>query len=178
VTRAGRACAAAAVALVLAPATACSVLQGPAAPRTPAPVQAAWPGCEAVGAFVDDRAPELTGAGAVPDGFTATRVVLCTTADREDAAGAEVSVELERSSADVGPLLTYLARPSERATDGPCTADGWLGPWMFLLDDAGRYVVPAIPVDRCGKPLGWSDREAEPFAWEKLAYTDRVLRTG
>ncbi len=167
----GRVRTAAAVALVLALSSACSAL---AAPRTPAPVQASWPGCEALGAFVTDRGQQPSGQGGVPSGFTPDRVVLCEREVRTTAAG-EVGVELERSATDVGPLLIYLARPSERSSNGPCTADGWLAPWLFLLDADGRYVAPEIPVDGCGKPFGWYD-DRDHLAWQRPAYTDRVVR--
>ena len=51
------------------------------------------------------------------------------------------------------------------------------GAALMLVDDAGRFVYPEIPVDGCGKPLGWYDRDARPLVWNRLTYTDRVVRT-
>ena len=51
--------------------------------------------------------------------------------------------------------------------------DGWTAPWLFLLDADGRYVAPRIPVDGCGKPLGWYRERGT--AWGVLAYSDRVV---
>ena len=27
---------------------------------------------------------------------------------------------------------------------------GWHPPWLFLLDDGGRWIQPEVPVDACG----------------------------
>jgi len=123
-----------------------------------------------VGAGAFDRQDGLPPAGgSVPVGFVAESVVLCWDTDVPgDRAG------VERTSSDVAPLLNYLSRPSEEPSDGPCTADGWLPPWLFLLDDHGRYVVPEIPVDGCGKPFGW-DVEPTGLVWLTLPYDDRVV---
>lgn len=170
----GRAAAAALVVLALSPA--CSAVAGPSAPRTPAPVQQGWPGCVAVGAFEEDaRGEGPHGVGGVPEGFAPTTAVICTGSERTDAAGNTVGVGLERTATDVGPLLTYLAQPDERAGEGACPAIGFLPPWLFLLDGDGRYVAPVIPRDACGLPIGWSGR---PVPWESLRYRDRVVRQG
>ncbi|WP_204912270.1 hypothetical protein [Microlunatus spumicola] len=134
----------------------------------------AWPGCVAAGAFVGDDFSGPPGAvvGSVPEGFVARSAVLCSREERPDAQDGQVLTELERTSTAVGPLLTYLARPSEEPTDDPCPAIGIGRPWLFLLDASGRYLVPAIPTDACGLPLGWSD---ERQAWETVPYADRVL---
>ena len=176
-SRAGRARATSVALLVLALVGACSTATGPAAPRTPAPVQASWPGCEAVGAFTDDRdrGQGPTGVGTVPSGFTPTRAVLCEESSRTDAAGDPVPVDLERTATRIDPLLSYLARPDEPPTDGACPAIGFLPPWLYLLDGSDRYVAPAIPRDGCGLPVDWRGSDA---AWRTLAYTDRVVRQG
>ena len=168
-SRAGRARTLGVVLLVLALGQACTA---PAPP--PAPVEPSWPGCRAVGAFADGGSQGPAGVGAVPPGFTPTRVVLCEQGVRQDAAGDPVSGGLERTSTEVGPLLVYLAQPSKRPSGGACTADGWIRPWLYLLDAGGRYVAPAIPVDGCGKPLGWN-RDRERLAWTTPAYSDRVV---
>jgi hypothetical protein len=172
VSRVGRAGAVAAALLgtaLLGPAlAACSP---DAAPRAPAPVTSGWPGCRTIGAFADPGGgvPPYP-AGAVPAGFVPQRAVLCQTTTR-DGTGGSRTVDLERTATDIDPLLTYLDQPDEPPTDGACTADGWVEPWLFLLDSAGRFVRPAIPVDECGKPLGrGSDPDRTP--WLTLAYTD------
>lgn len=178
-TGAGRAYAAAAAALVLALGAGCSSSPQPAAPRGAAPIQTGWQGCEHAGAFADpesDAAPPPSGG--VPSGFAATSVVLCVAETGVDADGDVVVLRaVERTSTEVRPLLTYLAQPDESPSDDPCTADGWVMPPMVLVDDAGRFVYPEIPVDGCGKPLGWYDRDARPLVWNRLTYTDRVVRT-
>lgn len=175
-TRAGRAGATGVALLVLALVGACSTLALPAAPPTPAPVHPVWPGCAALGAFADPGVGPVD-VGGVPSGFSATTVVLCEESERQDARGDTIEVGLERTSTGVGPLLTYLAQPSERPSDGACTADAWLAPWLFLVDGGGRYVAPAIPVDGCGKPLGWYE-DRDRLAWQTIAYTDRVVLEG
>ena len=164
----------AAILIGFALAAGCSSAAQPAAPRTPAPVGDTWPGCEAVGAFAEPHGgggPQRLGG--IPTGFGATRAVLCEAGQRTNAHGDTVAVDLERTATEIGPLLTYLAQPDERPTNGACPAIAVLPPWLFLLDDAGRYVAPAIPRDECGLPIGWSD---PPSVWASLSYTDRVLR--
>lgn len=173
-TTAGRVRSAGAGLLVLALAVACTTTAAPGAPRTPATVGPAWTGCEAVGAFREDGRTTPPTTGAVPPGFTPARVVLCEEGERTNAAGDTVSVDLERTSTDVAPLLTYLAQPDGRPTQAVCTADGWIPPRLFLVDADGRYVAPTIPVDGCSKPLGWRDHAG----WTSLSYTDRVVREG
>ena len=173
-TRAERARTAGAALLVLALAGACSPWTPQ--PGPPAPVRDAWPGCIAVGAFVGDQfgGPPATQVGTVPSDFAARSAVLCRSDLRPDAQGRLVLVDLEQTSTEIGPLLTYLGRPSERPTSGACPAIGIGRPWLFLLDGSARYLAPAIPTDACGLPLGW---QSESSAWEVLPYTDQVLRT-
>ncbi|WP_157719875.1 hypothetical protein [Microlunatus sagamiharensis] len=105
-------------------------------------------------------------------------MVLCEAETGVDADGKVVVLRgVERTSTEVRPLLTYLAQPDERPSPDPCTLDGWVMPPMVLVDDAARFVYPTIPVDGCGKPLGWYDRDARPLVWDRLTYTDRVVRT-
>ena len=174
-TRRGRA-GAAAVAALLAPVMTGCAIPSAAAPPPPASVGASWPGCWRVGAFPDpyagDGPPDV---GGVPEGFVPRLAVLCERGERPDVRGDTVSVALERTATDIGPLLTYLARPSERPTDGACPAIAVLPPWLFLLDETGRYMSPALPRDACGLPLGWQSPES---AWSALPYTDRVVREG
>lgn len=112
------------------------------------------------------------GRGGVPTGFAPATVVLCQTGERQNDRGDTVNVELERTSNDAAPLLSYLATPDEPPTDGPCPAIAFEPPWLFLLDASGRYVAPQVPLDACGLPAGWS---GEHLAWETLPYTDRVV---
>lgn len=178
-TRAGRVRAAGAGALVLSLGAACSSSPLPSAPRDAAPIQTGWRGCDHAGAFADPETDAVSPpSGGVPSGFAATSVVLCVTETGVDAAGDVVVLRgVERTSIEVRPLLAYLAQPDERPSGDPCTADGWVIPPMVLVDDAARFVYPAIPVDACGKPLGWYDRDLRPLVWDQLAYTDRVVRT-
>jgi hypothetical protein len=137
-------------------------------------VRDAWPGCVAVGAFAGDgfSGPPEADVGSVPEGFSARSAVLCTRGQRPDARGRVVRTDLERTSTAIGPLLTYLVRPSEEPTDGACPAIGIGRPWLFLLDASGRYLAPAVPTDACGLPLGW---QGEQPAWETVPYAERVL---
>ncbi|WP_427017050.1 hypothetical protein ACQCSX_20550 [Pseudarthrobacter sp. P1] len=94
-------------------------------------------------------------AGSVPEGFFPVLVVLCSGVyELETTPEGQWSVRSEDHLAgDPGPLLATLARPSDRAREGQaCTADGVVGPTIWLMDARGRAMVAARPSDVCGKP--------------------------
>jgi hypothetical protein len=86
------------------------------------------------------------------DGFPAVAAIVCAQKAERRPDGGEDLVAIESRADDVAAILTALRLPDEPATDGPCTADLVIAPWLVLLDGQGRWVRPGVPVDTCGKP--------------------------
>lgn len=150
-----------------------------APPTPPARIHPRWPGCDVLGAY---KQPQLglnvAGVGSVPAGFTATSALSCQTVLRTLPSHREVQVDLERRAASIEALLSYLGRPSQRARHPQrlvCAAMGWVPPWLFITDDAGRWIAPRLPTDPCGFPLGTFDDAHRP-AYLDLHYRDLVVR--
>jgi hypothetical protein len=92
-------------------------------------------------------------AGNVPDGFDPVAVQRCTLfASRADHVGTWSGPVNERLEGDLTELLAALAEPDEAPTMGPCTADMWMGPELWLADAAGRYIRVPYPMGSCPKP--------------------------
>ena len=70
---------------------------------------------------------------------------------RRPGGGADLIAAEERAT-DIAALLAALRLPDEKPTDGACTADMVITPWLALVDEAGRWIRPGVPVDACGKP--------------------------
>lgn len=111
-----------------------------------------------------DAAPEMTTAGqrivagdaaALPrlDGdFTPVAAVICELETQQRPDGGQDGVATERRADKVDALVTALRLPDEPRTEGPCTTEAVVFPWLALVDADGRWVRPDLPVDRCGKP--------------------------
>lgn len=153
----------------------------PAAPVSPAPpavVHQKWPGCAALGAFRQRMADNPTpGAGSIPPGFVPTAAISCQSGERRQAGGDTLQVNLERRATAIGPLIYYLSQPSRLPSypeQQACPAMGWLRPWLFLTDRAGRWTTPALPTDACGYPLGFFT--ARGPAYRSLRFHDTVIK--
>ena len=152
-----------------------------APPPAPAVVHPRWTGCDGLGAYRGfEPLNDLPGRGGIPADFTPVAAVLCETAERpgKSAQAAPVTVDLERRATEIAPLLTYLARPSRISTDSEdlvCPAMAWLPPWLFLLDDQGRWLSPQLPTTPCGFPLPESTSNGVA-SWDALPYTDKIIR--
>lgn len=143
----------------------------------PSEIRARWPGCAQL-AFNDQTAQsselmtDPPKGGALPAGFIPASAILC--AERVNDRGAGGVDGLERRSTELGPLLTYLARPSRwtlRSVN--CLSLGWIPPWLVLVDDSSRWVAPSVPLDACGFALDLF-KDSGP-AYNNLAYTDAVV---
>ncbi|NBE80178.1 hypothetical protein [Micromonospora rubida] len=110
-----------------------------------------------------DAAPEMAtageriGAGEVAtlprlDGFTPVAAVICELETQQRPDGGQDRVATERRADKVDALVTALRLPDEPRTEGPCTMEAVVFPWLALVDAGGRWVRPGLPVDRCGKP--------------------------
>lgn len=150
-------------------------VDAPAAP--PAQIHQRWPGCDALGAFVQPQSGlNIAGVGSMPAGYHATAAIYCQTGLRTLPNQTEVQRDLERRATSIEPLLRYLARPSQRSRNRQlaCAAMGWIPPWLFITDDAGRWIAPRLPTDPCGFPLGTFD-DAHPPAYLQLHYSNLVV---
>lgn len=106
-------------------------------------------------AMVPTSTHVLPQPGSVPAGFAPISAVLCrATLELEDTPAGRWQLRVEdRLSGRLGPLLTALAEPSDRALiDVACTTELRLDPTIWLVDAQGRAMVAAEPTDACGKP--------------------------
>jgi hypothetical protein len=114
-----------------------------------------WESCTADGprpSFGFGGATDAGGLPALDDSFTPVAAVLCRTAPLKRVGGGEDMVAGEDRATDIAALVAALRLPDEKRSNGPCTADLVLPPWLALLDASGRWIRPGIPVDACGKP--------------------------
>lgn len=88
-------------------------------------------------------------AGDVPADFEPVSLIRCEVGFELDGTGGP---RAERFEGDLADLLTALAEPNEARSLGPCTADMWIGPELWLVDADGRHIRTPYPVTGCGKP--------------------------
>ncbi|MEU5567861.1 hypothetical protein [Micromonospora musae] len=132
------------------------VQHGPAVDMAAGDPAGRWSSCVEV-------APETTtvgfmvtapDAGALPrldDGFTPVAVVVCGQETQQRPDGGQDRVLTERRTEEVDALTAALRLADEPPTDGPCTMEMPLAPWLALVDADGRWIRPGLPLDRCGK---------------------------
>jgi hypothetical protein len=123
----------------------------PPAEDTAAPPPAAqprWESCTAAGAEAGTSgdAPRLA------DTFRPVSAILCQPPIVRLPAGTTAPPSAERRADDIDALVAALRLPSEKPTNGACTAEAVVIPWIALLDDSGRWVHPGTPLDGCRKP--------------------------
>ncbi|GAA0581461.1 hypothetical protein GCM10010172_78050 [Paractinoplanes ferrugineus] len=95
---------------------------------------------------------EPFGLAKLDDSFAPVSAVLCRSTPVRRPAGGEDMVAAEDRATDITSLVKALRLPDERRTDGACTADLVLAPWLALVDASGRWIRPGVPVNSCGKP--------------------------
>ncbi|TDC40042.1 hypothetical protein E1211_02045 [Micromonospora sp. 15K316] len=92
--------------------------------------------------------------GALPrldDGFTPVAVVVCGQETQQRPDGGQDRVLTERRAEEVDGLTAALRLADEPPTNGLCTRELSVAPWLVLVDADGRWVRPGLPLDRCGK---------------------------
>lgn len=83
--------------------------------------------------------------------FVPAAAVVCAQETRKRPDGAQELVATEKRADNVAALVTAVRLPDAPKTDGACTLDMEIPPWVALLDARGGWVRPALPVDGCGK---------------------------
>ncbi|MEU4242720.1 hypothetical protein [Actinoplanes sp. NPDC026619] len=123
----------------------------------PPDVQPRWESCAA--ALPAPSPGPVLGDGGAPgplphldSSFTPVFAVLCRTAPLMRPGGGEDLEAVEERADDITALVAALRLPDEPPTNGACTAEGWIQPYLVLLDADGRWIRPGVPVDGCHKP--------------------------
>ncbi|WP_092542520.1 hypothetical protein [Actinoplanes derwentensis] len=82
------------------------------------------------------------------DGFQPVAAIIC---GRGPDGGYDWVAEEARAE-DLTAMLAALRLPDEAPTAEACTLELPAVPRLFLLDSAGRWIRPGIPIDACAKP--------------------------
>ncbi|GIF22474.1 hypothetical protein BJ973_002799 [Actinoplanes tereljensis] len=112
-------------------------------------VQPRWESCAAV---TPEEGTEGLALPKLDDSFVPVSAVICRTVPVRRPSGGEDMVAAEDKAGDIAGLLATLRLPDEKPTNGACTADLVLVPYLVLLDADGRWIRPGVPVDACRKP--------------------------
>jgi hypothetical protein len=119
--------------------------------RTAAPQSGdAWTSCQATMSGTDAFSPPVDRPLLSTD-FEASGVVVCDEAPEKNSAGGEDMVAYERRGEKIAALVAALRLLDEPPTNGYCTMELRGVRWFALLDAAGHWVRPGVPVDGCGK---------------------------
>ena len=116
--------------------------------RPQAVLRSKWTGCppvsdiEPTGSIVQVELPPI------PVNFVPASGFLC----RARVTDSGTVVE-EKPLHRLGPLTAALRRPSEKGTPRVCTTEGFLRPWIALIDADGHWVQAPFPLDPCNHPL-------------------------
>jgi hypothetical protein len=128
---------------------------GPARDDGSPEIRPSWESCAAAG---PRNANELGGSAdalglpRLDDNFTPVSAVLCRTVQLRRPGGGEDIEATEERADNVAALVSALKLPDEKLTNGACTADLVLVPFLALVDAGGRWIRPGVPTDSCGKP--------------------------
>lgn len=112
-------------------------------------VNPVWHSCAA------DRDPNGGGTDALPRldaSFAPVAAVICRTVDQKRPGGGTDQLAVEDRATDVTALVTALRLPDGKHTDGGCTLDLVVPPWLVLLDAQSRWIRPGVPIDGCHHP--------------------------
>jgi len=117
--------------------------------------------------------PERAGPAAGLAGiarFVAVTAVSCDRVDRM-IRGARWQVEVRGVAVSgIDRVVRALRLPSERRSGTTsCTANIALAPSVALVDAAGRYVVPRVPVDACDHPLQAAMLAFDAVRWREVS---------
>jgi hypothetical protein len=121
-------------------------------------VHGAWSSCDAVGAPIPDEAPKAaTLLPRLAADFEPTAVVVCRRTPQQRADGGTDLMDVEGRATDpagVAAVVRAVRMPNEAreaGDDTACRSDLPSVPWFALLDAAGRWVRPGVPVDNCDR---------------------------
>lgn len=116
--------------------------------------------------------------GGIPADFVAAAVVRCRSEFREvPGEGTWVVQITERADAPVSQLVDLLRRPSETPPPGQiaCPDIAYSVPYFLLVDAAGKALLPTVPTEVCGKPLGEVTNLLENLPYKTVTETRVAL---
>jgi hypothetical protein len=165
--------------LILLSGCAGSDVGGPAPPEptgTPE-VHEAWSSCAAAGAPGDGgHSNEATLLPRLGTDFAAAAVVVCRRMPEKRADGGTDLVDIEGRATDKAGVAAVV--DAVRLPNGPgipkgaaCTSELPFVPWFVLVDAAGRWVRPGVPVDGCHKPRTEVLTAVETLALQRISTT-------
>jgi len=102
--------------------------------------------------------------------FRAVAAIVCEQKEQRRAGGGTDLVEVENRADDVAALLSALRLP-DQPPEEICPANVNPAPWVFLLDERGRWIHPGIPGNGCSEP-----RSEVQAALDKLRRTRLATR--
>lgn len=112
-----------------------------------------WASCaESVPETARGEIPDFTDFQPLDGDFQAVAVVICGMGSQRRPDGGEDLVVTERHGQDVAGLVGALRLPDDQESTGGCLASAITPPIMVMIDAEGRWTMPRIPQDRCGKP--------------------------
>ncbi|OYD70203.1 hypothetical protein [Rhodococcus sp. OK302] len=112
------------------------------------------------------QVPELT---VIPDGFVPTGAVICEFDRSVGVVDHALSLVEMRHRGDLTAVLAAYAVPSD-PRDMTCHVDQPMPPTVWLIDDQGLGMRPALPLGRCGE-FKWEAIEAV----KALPVTERIV---
>ncbi|GIE98841.1 hypothetical protein Ari01nite_63060 [Paractinoplanes rishiriensis] len=117
-------------------------------------VQPTWESCAAAAPSARglDGAQDALSMPRLDGSFQPVSAVVCGSAPVKQANGSTALVASENKATDIAAVVAALRLPDEAPTDGACTMDLPVVPWLALVDADGRWVQPGVPKDACGKP--------------------------
>jgi hypothetical protein len=116
--------------------------------RPEAAVRPEWTGCPPASEIEPAGSIDQIELPSLPANFVPSSGFLC----RAMVTDSGTTVE-EKPLHRLGPLTTAFRLPSEKGTPTVCTAEGFVRPWIALIDADGRWVQAPFPLDLCRHPL-------------------------
>ena len=85
-------------------------------------------------------------------GFTPVAAVLCRTVEQQRPGGGTDQLAVTDRATDIAALVTALRLPDAKKSNGGCSLDLVVPPWLALVDAQGHWIRPGVPTDGCHHP--------------------------